>query len=127
MGSVEQLRSGVATAEKNLIWMKQAQKEVKQSNSRRRIRKPRSLKGRSLLGVVDKTRATSQIPDAKRIEEEGNNGVRVSIENASFDKLILWFGLLQRQYGVDVTDLVVDKQDAKGIVNVRLIMQGPAS
>lgn len=126
-GSVEKLRSSVVSAEKNLVWMKQAQNEVKQSSSRRGIRKPRSLNGRSLLGVIDKTRASSQIPDAKRIEEEGNNGVRVAIENVSFDKLILWFGLLQRQYGVAVTDLVVDKQNSKGIVNVRLIMQGPAT
>ena len=125
--SLQQLRMGVETAEDNLVWMKQAEQEVRQSKIGRGTRKPQSLQGRSLLGVVDQTRAKSQIPDAKRIEEEGKNGVRVTIENVPFDKLILWFGILQRQYGIEVADLIVDKQENEGLVNVRLILQGPGS
>lgn len=124
--NVVKLDKRIKKEQADLVWMKQAEQEV-------RVLKARSgggassasLKGQSLLGLIDRTAKMNRIPPAKRIEPDGKNGVRVRLENVSFDKLIVWLGRLQREYQVEIKSIVVDGENTPGLVNVRLNLEGP--
>ena len=80
--------------------------------------------GRSLLAVVDQTSKQSQLGSAvKRIQPDGQDLVRVSLEQASFDDLVLWLGDLQKAYGVSVVDAAIDRQSDAGRVNAHLTLK----
>ena len=124
MSRLEQSRAALSTERQNLSMMKSLQLQATQLQSNANSKKS-SVLGGSLLKVVDSTRQSAQLPNAKRIEPEGKNSIRIWIEDAPFDKLLMWIGRLQRQYYIEVTDLLVDKQKP-GVVNAKLILQGPA-
>jgi general secretion pathway protein M len=123
------LSSRVARLEKSVEerqavkqWMEQAAVEANQ------LRSTAGAGGgdehRSLLAVVDQTAKQSQLaPAVKRIEPEGQELVRVSLERASFDDLVLWLGSLQRTFGVRVADISIERQAETGRVNARLTLK----
>ncbi len=79
--------------------------------------------GRSMLSVVDQTAKSAKLMGAvKRIQPEGAELVRVTLEQAAFDDLMLWLGTLQRSYAIDVADLSIDRLDA-GRVSARLALR----
>lgn len=81
----------------------------------------------SLLSLTDETVRAAQLGAAvRRIEPEGDSVVRVVLEQAAFDDVMLWLGMLQRTHGIGVVDFAVDRQDEPGLVNARLTLQrGP--
>lgn len=123
------LSSRVARLEKSVEerqavkqWMEQAAVEANQ------LRGAAGATGgdehRSLLAVVDQTAKQSQLASAvKRIEPEGQEVVRVSLERASFDDLVLWLGSLQRTFAVRVADVSIERQAETGRVNARLTLK----
>ena len=120
--SVIRLQQSVEEQQTLLQWMKQSAVEVN------RLRGGAGGVGagdrRSLLAVVDQTSKQSQLgPAVKRIEPDGQELVRVSLEQASFDDLVTWLGNLQRSFGVSVADVSIDRQADRGRVNVRLTLK----
>ena len=105
------LQEGVVTLETQVQeqqalkrWMEQSAAEVQQL---RRSGVGGSLAGgRSLLTVVDQTARSGQLgPSLKRIEPEGENGVKVWLEQASFDEMMGWLVTLKQQYGAAVATM----------------------
>ena len=118
------LRVTVKEQQATAQWMQQAAREVAQLRAGR----PNAGKvpaGQSLLALVDQSAKNSQLgPAMKRVEPEGQTGVRVWFEQANFDDLVVWLEALQRDYGVHVTTLVVERQEAVGQVNARVGLEG---
>lgn len=50
----------------------------------------------------------------------GSNSVRVRLENANFDSVVQWIGLLQQQYGVTVDSASIDRAAKTGEINANL-------
>jgi len=123
------LKSSVARLEQSVDeqralkqWMQQAAAEANQL--RTAAGAGAASDHRSLLAVVDQTSKQSQLaPAVKRIEPDGQELVRVSLEQASFDDLVLWLGSLQRTFGVSVADVSIDRQADTGRVNARLTLK----
>lgn len=123
------LNSGIARLEHSVEeqralkqWMQQSAAEANQ------LRSAAGAGGaadhRSLLAVVDQTSKQSQLaPAVKRIEPDGQELVRVTLEQASFDDLVQWLGGLQRMSGVSVADVSIDRQADTGRVNARLTLK----
>jgi general secretion pathway protein M len=83
--------------------------------------------GQSLLSVVDQAAKNDRLGSAlKRIEPEGANKVRVWIEQAAFDDVLLWMGNLKKTYGVQVTNVSIDRQGSSARVNARITVEGGA-
>jgi len=118
--SVSRLQQSVEEQQSLKQWMQQSAAEVKQL---------RGAAGstddhRSLLAVVDQTSKQSQLgPAVKRIEPDGQELVRVSLEQASFDDMMTWLGSLQRSFGVSVADVSIDRQADSGRVNARITLK----
>lgn len=79
--------------------------------------------GQSLLAVVDQSRKASALAKPpSRLQPEGDNTVRIWLEDVPFDDLMRWLGELQNRYGVRVDNADIDRESAPGRVNARLTL-----
>ncbi len=107
----------------DLAWMRQAMTRV-QALHKRGDRGQVSRQGKSLLALADVSARGAGLGQAlKRVEPTGGNSVRVTFEIANFDALVNWLDALARDYGVQVSDLSVDKVPGIGLVNARVTLQ----
>jgi general secretion pathway protein M len=84
--------------------------------------------GRSLLTLVDQTARTAGLgTTVKRVEPQGEDKLRVQMEQVSFDKMILWLSALKQEHGIAAINVIVDRQTDSDQVNARLVLQGTAS
>ena len=121
------LRQQVAQQRVELAWMQQAAKEIKRLTGAAGTgsRPAGASEGRSLLTLVDQTAKTAGLGSAvKRVEPQGEDKLRVQLEQVNFDKMILWLGTLKQEHGVIATNVIVDRQTDNGQVNARLVLQG---
>ena len=79
--------------------------------------------GQSLLGVANTTSRSYQI-NFKRYEPAGENGLNLWIEGALFNNVMRWLERIEKKHQITVQDISIDKQDADGVVNVRLMLRG---
>jgi len=52
----------------------------------------------------------------------GDNGIRVRLEGAEFDKLMVCLGQLQQVHSVDVESATIDRTAKPGLVNANLVL-----
>ena len=77
----------------------------------------------SLVVLVARTAREAGLGDALRDQSpDGNAGLRLRIEAASFDTLMTWLASLQQQYGVSIESATIDAA-APGLVNATLSLQ----
>jgi general secretion pathway protein M len=58
-----------------------------------------------------------------RNQPDGQDGIRVTFEDAGFDALIAWLGNLQSSYAVSVESATLDGGRSPGIVNATLVLR----
>ncbi len=79
--------------------------------------------GQSLVVVVDRTtRANGLAPYLKRNQPDGANAIRLRLENAPFDIIIEWLGLLSAQHGLTATAVNIDTAGVAGRINCNLTL-----
>ncbi|NOY72133.1 MAG: type II secretion system protein M [Gammaproteobacteria bacterium] len=121
--STEKLRQQLVSEQDTLSWMGVAAQEIKalQGDHSAVVNRGDS----SLLSIVDQTARSSNLASAlKRVEPKGQNEVRVRLEQASFNDVARWLLQLQNKQGISVSTITVDRQDASGIANINLMLQG---
>jgi general secretion pathway protein M len=80
----------------------------------------KSRPGESLVVVVDRTAREAGLGTALRDQSpNGNAGLRLRMEAASFDTLMTWLANLQQQYGVNIESAAIDAA-GPGLVNATL-------
>lgn len=80
-----------------------------------------TLDERSLNVIVTESSAAFQLT-IRRLEPEGNR-IRVSLEDATFDALVLWLESLWGDHGLRVNEIEVSRRPAPGIVNATLTLE----
>ena len=79
--------------------------------------------GQSLLAIVDQTRKASAVTKPpSRLQPEGDNTVRIWLDDVPFDGLLRWLGELQARYGVRVDNADIERESGPGLVNARLTL-----
>lgn len=122
---VGELNASVEDKTELLQWMKASEQQVAtlRSNSGGSINRTNSGGG-SLLALVDQTAKRSKLGSAiKRVEPEGSVGVRLWLEQASFDNVLLWLAQIRQSHGVEVNRISIEQPDGPGIVNARISLQ----
>ncbi len=121
----EELGQAVAAQRNTLRWMQEAADEV-------RVLKGSAARGglqgrnRSLLSVLDQTATQAGIRDhIDRMEPEGQNSVKLWLDNVPFDPLIRWIERLERHYGVYTKRANFTPADEPGQVDARLTLERP--
>ena len=122
LDQVNKLNGQVDNHRETLLWMKNNTNLIKNAQ-------PVSSSGtvnrdQSLIAVIGETTKNSPLgKSVKRVEENKDNSVRVWIEKAPFEKMIVWLEILQTNYGATITSINIDKQNEIGIVNARLTLE----
>lgn len=117
---VERLEKSVAADRELLAWMEQSAKQVKQL---RGSAKEPARSNQSLLSLVDASAKQGGLGKAlKQVKPEGT-GVRLRLEEASFDELAKWLGRLGTEQGVNVTTLTLNRTETEGKVNVTVVLE----
>jgi general secretion pathway protein M len=105
-----------------LDWMQVAATEVRTLQaSGAAKRQTNSSQPVSLL--VEKSAATAGLkPYLRKLESTSDKGARVTIDDASFDQVLLWLSTLQTQYGISVSSANFDRADKAGAINARMTL-----
>jgi general secretion pathway protein M len=123
IGKIDKLKKSNVENQRTLAWMQEKAKEIKLLQRNGAAAK-KSLGGQSLLGLIDKTAKQNKLgPAIKRVQPEGTTKALVRMESASFNDMVRWLEQLQQRQGVVVVNSTIEKQDAPGLVNARLILE----
>ena len=125
---VEKLEHSVQEQRALQQWINTASAEAQRLRATKNTNSTmQSTGGQSLLSVVDQVAKQDRLGSAlKRIEPEGSTKVRVWIEQAPFDDVVLWMGHLKDTYGVQVTNVSIDRQGSSALVNARITVEDGA-
>lgn len=120
--SHRQLQQRVAEQRADLIWMRQAAREVKRLSGNAGTSPTRD--GRSLLTLVDQTARAAGLASAlKRVAPQGEDKLSAQLDGVEFDKLIPWLGMLEHDQRIAIVNLSIDRANATGLVNARVILR----
>lgn len=120
--SHRQLQQRVAEQRADLIWMRQAAREVKRLSGNAGTSPTRD--GRSLLTLVDQTARAAGLASAlKRVAPQGEDKLSAQLDGVEFDKLIPWLGMLEHDHRIAIVNLSIDRANATGLVNARVILR----
>lgn len=79
--------------------------------------------GQSLLAIVDQSRKASAIDKPpSRLQPEGDDTVRIWLEDVPFEALVRWLGDLHARYGVRVDSADIERESGPGLVSARLTL-----
>lgn len=79
--------------------------------------------GQSLLAIVEQSRKASALDKPpSRLQPEGDDSVRIWLDDVPFDALVRWLGDLHTRYGVRVDSADIDRESGPGLVNARLTL-----
>jgi general secretion pathway protein M len=110
------LESRVEKKGADLAWMRQVAPQAMAAAGMSQARG----NGESLVVVVDRTAREAGLGTTLRDQSpNGNAGVRLRIEGASFDTLVTWLVILQQQHGVSIETATIDAA-GPGLVNATL-------
>jgi len=120
---VRQLQLSVSKQQQLANWMQQQSREVRRLRSL--ARSGASVAGKqSLLALTDQTAKQAGLGSAiKRVEPEGQDKVRIRMEQVVFDDLIVWLEKLQRRQRIRIARISIDRQDTPGRVDARLTLE----
>ncbi len=116
------LQQSVEAQTGELAWMQQASAEVKRLRGNSPV--AQRVTGRSLMSQVDASARSTGLSGAiKEINPEGQ-GVKVRLEQVSFDDMLLWLEQLNSKQGVGVSGLVMERLSQPGRVNASVVLEG---
>ena len=113
----------VAQKAANLAWMREQAPQIRAAAG-----SAARKSGESLVVLIDRTAREAGLATSLRDQSpNGENGLRLRLEAASFDTLVTWLNSLQQQHGVAIEAATVDAA-APGLVNATLTLsQAPAA
>lgn len=130
-GLWEPLQRGIEAGQLRLKAQQQTLQQLQQDAVRvqqlrsRQARHARSgtRKG-SLLVVIERSAQQKKMQAAlQKVQPEGNDGVRVWLDNVVFDDLVEWLDLLSRQHGLQISDISIERGTKPGRVNCRVLLR----
>ena len=111
------------TSQKQLLnWMQLTASEIRlyelagaSSSSR--------FNNQSVSSLVERSATTSGVKAFIRKLESAENTVKVQLEQADFDKIIIWLNDLQQKYGIYPQKIHIEPQKVAGAVNARINLE----
>ncbi|KPK39873.1 MAG: hypothetical protein AMJ69_04420 [Gammaproteobacteria bacterium SG8_47] len=125
VGKIAKMEQQVDVQRQELKWMREAAQEVSALRGAG-AGATAARSGQSLLGTIEQTARRAKLGDAlKKVQPDGEAGARVWLEDVAFDDMLKWFDSLSTQGGVRVVELSVDRQEAAGRVDARVLLESP--
>lgn len=107
-----------ANRREDLDWMRIHAQEVREGATQLR-----RDTGEAPVVLVDRVGHESGLGDALRgTQPAGVAGVRVQLEGAPFDTLVVWLATLEQRYGLAIESITIDRTAQTGFVNVSVTL-----
>ena len=81
--------------------------------------------GEAPVVIVDRAGREAGLTDALRGTQPSGTGVRVQLEGAPFDAMIVWIATLDERYGLAIESITVDRAARPGLVNASITLTQP--
>ena len=115
-------KNNVETATATLEWMRNAASEVKQLRGGQQLSE-RPQGKQFVLSMIDNSLQKAGLASVmKRVQPEGDSGVRVWFENAAFDELMNWLATIESEHALLVNEINIEQTESVGLVNVRIFL-----
>lgn len=121
--SLAQARAQVAQQTQQTRWLLGLKREARILRARNQSG---PIKGQNLaiLAIIDSTSRSHGLADAvRRIQPDNNNEAVVTLDSASFNKMLYWLRMLQQDYNIHVASMTVTSDSKPGLVHARLKLQ----
>jgi len=115
-------KNNVQAATETLEWMRNAATEVKLLRSGGALA-VRPQGKQFVLSMIDNSARKAGLASVmKRVQPEGDTGVRVWFEAAAFDELVKWLATIESKHGLLVNEINIEQTDSTGLVNARIFL-----
>lgn len=115
-------KKNVATSMETIEWMHSAAQEVNQlRGGKLSVGRPQGKQ--FVLSLIDRSARKAGLASVmKRVQPEGESGVRIWFENAAFDELLKWLATIESKQGLIVNEINIEQTESSGLVNVRVFL-----
>ena len=121
---INRLRTAVPQAHTQLVQMRLQSTQITQL----RASGVTAASGGNILAKLEQSATARGLKqNITRMEPEGTNNARVTLDGVNFDALAEWLADLQSQSGLRVEKATVEMRPVPGTVNARLVMRGAGS
>ncbi len=103
-----------------LAWMKSEEGKMKAVAASGLGTKPKKT-GQALMTQVNRSAQQAGLT-LKRYEPDGEDKLRVWLDDVSFNKTIRWLNQLESRDGIKVINISIDAQNKPGIANFKIIL-----
>jgi general secretion pathway protein M len=119
--AVSRAVKGTDTRREDLAWMQVNAPEVRALGGQ-----VAADTGEAPVVLVDRVAREAGLGSALRgTQPIATGGVRVQLEAAPFDTMVVWLGTLDQRYGLAVESITVDRTPAPGTVNASISFTQP--
>jgi general secretion pathway protein M len=108
------------TKREDLAWMQANAPEIRAAGNRL----PADT-GEAPVVLVDRVGREAGLAGALRGTQPSGTGVRVQLEAAPFDTLIVWLATLDERYGLAIESITLDRAARPGVVNASITFTQP--
>ncbi len=119
LNRADRLQQQVNQQTEQLQWMRNALREIPPLQGGQGTKSSASL-----LSVVEQTARQGKLRSSiRKIQPEGEQGVRIWMDNAGFDDVLMWLEQMKKQAGIEVVEMAAERQTETGRVNLRLLLE----
>lgn len=117
--AVETREQRIERKQQDLAWMRSVSGPIQQLSASQ----PGANTGDSLVVVIDRSARQAGIASSLAGQSpNGDQGMRVRLENAPFDSVVMWLSALQQQYGIAIESASIDRTGKPGVVSASLVL-----
>lgn len=103
-------------------WMQQTNQQIRQLKSSGAQSTAR-FNNQSAASLIERSAQSMGVKSFIKKQTSDKKGVKIDLEQANFDLVILWLDDLQSKYGITTSNIKIEKQDKPGTVNVRVTLE----
>lgn len=113
------------TQNKNLMWMQQAAAEAESLRNVGGTTDIRDQNKPTTLVIEQSINNAGLKPNVEKIESSGSNGARVTLNEATFNQVLVWLNTLATHNGIHVISANIEGTNNSGKINARLTFERP--
>lgn len=108
--------------QQTLEWMMNTAAEIQALQAGGRTASSR-FNNQSISSLAERSAQSMGVKQQISKLETVKNGVKVELEAADFDRLILWLSDMKQKYGIQASNIQIEKQDKPGAVEARVTLE----
>ena len=120
---LEMQKSRYQSQQQLLSWMQNKANNVAALEAASGGSNAQRFKNQSISSLTQRSAQSMGVKDQISKLESTKKGVKVTLKNANFDRIIFWLNDLQQKYNIQASNIKLDPQSTSGAVDARITLQ----